>query len=154
MSDSAPEPTTSPYGPAATAAAAATDPVGEQKLERARRGLRIAALVSGVLSVLITVTLVVLAALGMGTADNDLAGVGEAVTFGLIFAAPVLFVIALNLLTWRALLRPLARMGVGGRIALVIVMVLVLGIVSVALVAALLFGGFFVGAMSSAGSGF
>lgn len=154
MSDSAPEPPESPYGPAATAAPAATDPVGEQKLERARRGLRIAALVSGVLSVLITVTLVVLATLGMGTADNHLAGVGEAVTFALIFAAPVLFVIALNLLTWRALLRPLARMGVGGRIALVVVMVLVLGIVSVTLVAVLLFAGFFAGTIGSAGSGF
>lgn len=132
----------------------AADPMLDQTIERARRGLRNVALVAGVLSVLVTVTLVVFAVLGMGMADNHLAGVGEAVTFGGVFAAPVLFVIALNLLTWRALLRPLAHMGVGGRIALVVVMVLVLGIVSVALVAALLFGGFFLGALSSTGSGF
>lgn len=154
MSDSTPEPVASPYGPAAVAATLPADPLLDQTIERARRGLRIAALVSGVLSVLFTLTVVVLAALGMGAAGADLAGVTEATTYGLIFGAPVLFVIALNLLTWRALLRPLARMGVGGRIALVIVMVLVLGIVSVTLVAVLLFAGFFAGAIGSAGSGF
>lgn len=154
MSDSTPEPLASPYGPAVESAPLAANPVLQQKIERGRRILRVATVVTASLSVLITITLFVLAALGMGPADNHLAGIGETVTFGLIFAAPVLFVIALNLLTWRALLRPLARMGVEGRIALIVGMVLVLAVVSVVLVAALLFGGFAVGALSSAGSGF
>lgn len=154
MSDSTPESPASPYGPATPTSPASPATGADPRPERARHGLRIAALVTGVLSVLITLTLVVLAAFGMGTADNHLAGLGEAVTYGLIFAAPVLFVIALNLLSWRALLRPLARMSVGGRIALIVVLVVLFSVVSVALVALVLFGGFFVGAMSSAGSGF
>jgi len=121
---------------------------------RGRGVLRVSALVAGALSVLLTITLVVLAALGMGTANNDLSGINESVTFGLIFAAPVLFVIALNLLIWRALLRPLGRLGIGGRIALIILMVLVLGLVSIALVVVLLFAGFFAGTIGSVGSGF
>lgn len=147
MNDPTPESAPSPCGPVDGAPTQPADAAAW--VERGRRVLRVSALVSGVLSVLVTVTLVVLGALGMGTADNGLSGTGEAVTFGLIFAAPVLFVIALNLLIWRALLRPLARMGLGGRIALIVLMILVLGLSSVALVAVLLFGGFFVGAASS-----
>jgi hypothetical protein len=166
MSDpSAPPPPPSPYGPASDSVSDTAAPEHETPrpaapapepgwLARGRGALRIAALVTGTLSVLLTIALVVLAVLGMGTADNDLSGINESVTFGLILAAPVLFVIAMNLLIWRALLRPLARTGIGGRIALVIVMVIVLGLVSIALVAVLLFAGFFAGTIGSAGSGF
>ncbi|MDX2026379.1 hypothetical protein [Microcella sp.] len=155
MSDSTseiPAPITETAGDESPAPASAA--ADNSRIERARRGLQIAALVTGVLSVLIVVTLVVLASFGLGTADNLLAGAEEALTYGLIFASPMLFVIALNLLTWRAMLRPLARMRVGGRVAVIVLTVIVLALMSVVFVAGLLFAGFFVGTISSTGAGF
>lgn len=161
MSDPTPESTPSPYGPAAVTAPTPADsttavpPTAEPAwVERGRRILRVLALVTGLLAVVVTITVIVLAVLGMGTADNDLSGITETLTYSLIFGAPVLGVIAINLLVWRALLRPLGRMATAGRVGLIALMLLVLGLGSVALVALFLLGGFFAGALIGAGSGF
>lgn len=149
MSDSSEPPAPpSPYGPAEpvgahTAPAAAGDPPW---VERGRRILRIAIIVTAGLSVLATLALIVLGALGMGTADNDLIGIGAAITWTMVLGAPVLFVIAINLLVWRALLRPFARRSRGEAITIGIVVGLGLALLSVVLVVIVLTIGFFVGA--------
>jgi hypothetical protein len=122
--------------------------------EAAGRVLRRGALTCGLLSLLLLVALVVMAALGEGTANNDLTSLEANVTWGLIWGSPALIVVALNLLIWRALLRPLAWMATGKRVALVITMVIVLAVLSVGVVAVLLTLGFVVAALFSAGSGF
>lgn len=163
-------PPASPYGPAEALAALTGDdsiaehePVGTAAapapapsngaadtaaVERGRRILRVAALITGTLSIVSTIVLIVLGALGMGTADNDLIGVGSAIVWTMVLGAPVLIVIAINLVIWRALLRGLARRPRGEAIVFVVLIVLGLAVVSVILVTALLFLGFFVGALS------
>lgn len=144
MSDS-PEPLAppSPYGPAEPVAASPAEP---QWVERGRRILRVAIIVTAGLSVLATITLIVLGALGMGTADNDLIGIGAAITWTMVLGAPVLFVIAINLLVWRALLRPFSRRSRGEAITIGIVVGIGLALLSVVLVVIVLTIGFFVGA--------
>ncbi len=151
-----------PYGPAPTDAAdslvappmTASQAPSMAVLDGARRALRVAAIASGVLAVVLMITLVVWAALGGGPANNDLDGVEETVTWALVWGSPVLAVVAVNLLVWRALLRPLARMSTGKSIALAITMVIVLALFSVLAVTVLLFLGFLAGVLFSAGSGF
>lgn len=153
MTDTPTPPPVSPYGPGdsgVSVAAGRADVAGPAAdprwVDRARRILRIAIGVTAVLSVLTTVVLVVLASLGLGTADNALGGWEEAVVWGMVFAAPVLFVIAVNLLIWRALLRGFARKTRPEVITLVVVITLSLAVASVLLVTVLLFVGFAVGA--------
>lgn len=158
-------PPASPYGPAeALAALTGDDSIAEHEpvappaappttgnpawVDRGRAILRVAIWVSAGLSVLLTVALVALGALGMGTADNDLIGVGAALVWTAVLGAPVLFVIALNLLVWRAMLRPLARRSRGEAIVLGIAVGLLLALLSVIVVVILLTLGFFAGALS------
>jgi hypothetical protein len=58
-------------------------------------------------------------------------------------AGPVLVVVALNLLVWRALLPALARRSAGSRAGLIIGTTVSLALGSVLVVAALLLAGFF-----------
>ncbi|MEN9620358.1 MAG: hypothetical protein RL499_551 [Actinomycetota bacterium] len=118
-----------------------------EKIERARAILRLAVIVTASLSLVATALLIVLGALGLGTADNAITGDAEFVTWLLIFLGPVLFVVAMNLLVWRALLRNLARRSPGAAVAIVIVTVIVLAVASVFVVATLLLAGFFAGAV-------
>lgn len=162
MSDEqAPEIPESPYGPAPDAILGASASTGDGPaapppapawVESGRRVLRLAAIVTGLLSVLLTIVLIVLVALGEGPANNDIDGFARWLTDTLIFAAPVAAVIALNLLVWRALLRPLGRMTTGGRVGLILLMVGMLGAASVVLTTVLLFAGFL--AFGVIGAGF
>ncbi len=162
MSDEqAPEIPESPYGPAPDAILGASASTGDGPaapppapawVESGRRVLRLAAIITGLLAVLLTIVLIVLVALGEGPANNDIGGLARWLTDTLIFAAPVAAVVALNLLIWRALLRPLGRMSTSGRVALILLMIAVLAAVSVALTAVLLFAGFL--AFGVLGSGF
>ena len=143
MSDASTE---SPYGPADTSTALpARGAAPAAWVEKGRRVLLLTAAITGALSV---VLLIVLVSLGGATSNNDLAGLEEAITWVLIFASPVLFVIALNLLVWRSLLRPLGRMTSGARVGLIVGVALGLALVSVIAVVLLLSLGFFVGLMA------
>lgn len=142
--ETTPPPAESPYAPSVENSAATPH---AEKIERARAILRLAVIVTASLSLVTTALLIVLGALGLGTADNAITGDAEFVTWLLIFLGPVLFVIAMNLLVWRALLRNLARRSPGAAIAIVIVTVIVLAVASVFVVATLLLAGFFAGAV-------
>lgn len=147
------EPSTeSPYGPADTGAASPVAPVSAAPpawVEKGRRVLLLASAIAGGISVLLLIGLITLLVLDLGPANNDLAGLEEAISWFLIFGSPVLFVIALNLLIWRMLLRPLARMSTGGRVGLIIGVTITLGVVSVIAVVILLSLGFFLGLLAS-----
>jgi len=111
-------------------------------VHRGRHVLRVAALVCGLLALALIVVLVVLALLGESLLATSLPSVAYDVVWMLTLASPVLAVVALNLVVWRALLRPIARLPRGGAIALIIGVVLALAVVSVLLVFVLLLAGF------------
>jgi hypothetical protein len=158
----APAPTpVSPYGPAngtgaedTANAVSLTPAAGHAWVERGRRILTVSTWITAGLSVALTVLLIILGILNPGADDLVVGELGDTLVWGTIFAAPILFTVAINLLVWRALLRPLARMSVGKRVALIITMVIVLALLSVVSVTVLLFLGFLFGALFSAGSGF
>lgn len=103
---------------------------------------------------LLVVVLVVLAAMGLGTAADNLTDGEDALVWIAVTASPVLFVVALNLLIWRALLRRVAGQTRGEAFAMILAVTVALAVGSVILVAVLLFFGFLVSAFASAGSGF
>jgi len=147
-------PTESPYGPAnptEPAHAPTVRPDSPAWVAQGQRILLLAVIITGALSVLLLIGLIVLISLGLGTANNDLAGAEEVITWVMIFGSPVLFVIALNLLIWRLLLRPLGRMTSGGRVGLIIGVTIALAVVSVLAVVLLLSLGFIVGIIISGG---
>ena len=142
----------SPYGPADPST---VPPTGGAALaawvEKGRRVLLLTSAITGALSVVLLIVLIVLVSLGGATANNDLAGLEETITWVLIFGSPVLFVIALNLLVWRSLLRPLGRMASGARVGLIVGVALGLALVSVIAVVVLLSLGFVVGIIAGGG---
>lgn len=133
-----------PYGPASTTPPVVTgaEPVW---VERGRRALRIAVWITAGLSVILTVALVALGLMGMATLNLDIEGPGSAFVWLTVIGAPVLFVIALNLLVWRAMLRPLSRRARGEAVVIGLAVGAGLAIVSVIIVVILLTVGFFVG---------
>jgi glucan phosphoethanolaminetransferase (alkaline phosphatase superfamily) len=144
-----PDETQTPPTTSETSAAASATPSPEW-VDRGRAILRVAVWVSAGLSVLATIALIVLGALGLSVADSAADGAAEALTWMTIAGGPVLFVIAMNLLVWRALLRGLARRRRGEAIAVVVVISLALAVASMLAVATLLFFGF----LASAGGVF
>jgi uncharacterized membrane protein YkvI len=113
-------------------------------LPRGRRILTIGAWVTGALSVVLTVALMVLGESVMGPAfyESD-GGVAGALGAFLMIAPPVLFAVALNLLVWRATLRSLARRDRAKRTALVMGVAAALAIGSIFIVMSLLLVGLF-----------
>ena len=109
---------------------------------RARRILTIGAWVTGVLSVVLTVALMVLGSSVIGPAFDADGGVMGALGWILMVAPSILFVVALNLLVWRALLRTLARRDRTTRTALIIGVTAALAVGSFFVVASLMFIGF------------
>lgn len=152
-------PAVSPYGPAegatgASASARAAQAAEPAWVDRGRLILRFAIWATAGLSVLLMLLIVVLAALGLGIADNDLTESEDTLVWIAVITSPVLFVIALNLLVWRAMLPRLAGQTRGEAFAFITAVTVALAVGSVIVVALLLFFGFLVGAFSSAGSGF
>jgi hypothetical protein len=133
-------------GGAVEPGATPASPSSPAGIARARAILRTATLVVGGLSVVMLILIVVLSSLGFGTTDLDVSGAGEPAVWALVFASPVLIVIALNLLTWRALLPGLARRSSGAAITLSAVIALGLAVASILVVFLLLLIGFFAGA--------
>lgn len=111
---------------------------------RGRDILRVAVWVTASLSLALTATVVVLAALGVEPGNGVVDGPEQWMTDTALLTAPVLFVIALNLLIWRALLPGLVRRTRPEAIALVVVIALGLAVASWFAVAVLLLGGFVV----------
>ena len=137
MSTDEPQPM-SPYGPATDA---------PSWVDRGRHGLRIAILITGALSLGILLVVLVFAAIGqnvLASADTEF---GTNLLWVATLASPVLFVIAMNLLVWRALLVPIARKRRGETIVLVTVTAVGLAVASFAAVVVLLLGGFLVTAV-------
>ncbi len=119
-------------------------PVDDPKwVTRGRGVLRWSTIATGAVSLLVLVVTTVFAATG----NNVLSSVQtEIVTNALwvaTIASPVLFVIAMNLLIWRALLRQLARKPRTEKVILVTLTVVGLAVASFVAVVLLLLGGFF-----------
>jgi hypothetical protein len=131
--------------PSPTAEVTPGAPASAAWVDRARAILRIAVIVTASLSVVMTLTLIVLSSLGLGTAANVITGTAEWLTWFLIFVGPVLFVIAMNVLVWRSLLRGLARRTLNEAIVLAAVATLLLAVASMISVAVLVLLGFFAG---------
>jgi len=157
-------PPVSPYGPAEPLNAAVNEnpantvsppPAAHPAwVERGRRILTVAVWITAGLSVALTIVLIVLGVLNPGADDLVPGELTDTLVWSTIFAAPILFTVAINLLIWRALLRGLAGRTRGQAFALVTVIAVSLAVASVFMVTLLLFLGFFVGALSSTGSGF
>ncbi|GAA1729884.1 hypothetical protein [Microcella frigidaquae] len=155
MSEPEPETPSSPYGPApggksdtstpASATPADPTPAAPAWVERGRRILLVAAAAVGALAIALTLVVIVLAVLGIrpGNGGGVVGDVGVGPQAWLsdtaTIAAPVLTVIALNLLVWRALLRGLARRGRTEAVALVVIIALSLAVASWFAVAVLIF---------------
>ncbi|MFM2353177.1 MAG: hypothetical protein RLZZ608_583 [Actinomycetota bacterium] len=165
----APDSSASPYGPAdgveqlfgttAEEPAAAAQPVVPAALaatpawvDRGRRILTIATWITAALSVALTVFVVVFGLLNIDGAFDLLGEQTETVMWSSVFAAPVSFTIAMNLLVWRKMLPALSRRTRGEAIGIVIVVSLALAVVSVLIVVGLLLMGFFVGITFGSGS--
>lgn len=162
----APDSSASPYGPAdgveqlfgATAEAPAEPvtpaaPVATPAwVDRGRRILTIATWITAGLSIALTIGIGVLGVLNVGAADLLPGELTETLVWSAIFAAPVSFTIAINLLIWRGMLRGLSRRTRGQAIVIVILVALALALMSVLLVIALLLMGFFAGITFGSGS--
>jgi hypothetical protein len=151
-------PATSPYGPDNVAGRVGDAPVTPAPhpawVDRGRRILTVAIWITAGLSVALTVVLIILGVTNPGADDLVVGEFADTLVWGSIFAAPISFTIAINLLIWRGLLRGLSGRTRGQAVALVIVIALSLAVASVLLVTALLFLGFLVGAFAGASSGF
>lgn len=165
----APDSSASPYGPAdgveqlfgATAEAPAeaakpAEPVTSEAapawVDRGRRILTIATWITAGLSIALTIGIVILGVLNVGAADLVPGELTDTLVWSSIFAAPISFTIAMNLLVWRGMLRPLSRRTRGQAIAIVIVVAIALAFASVLLVTGLLFAGFLAGITFGSGS--
>lgn len=157
-------PPVSPYGPAdgmeAVAQTQAAHPTAPRPaarpewLDRGRRILTVAIWITAGLSVALTIALIVLGVLNPGADDLVPGELTDTLVWSTIFAAPILFTIALNLLIWRASLRWFGGRTRGEAIAFIIGVSVALAVGSVILVTLLLFAGFLAGALVSTGSGF
>jgi hypothetical protein len=164
----APDSSASPYGPAdgveqlfgATAEAPAepAEPVTREAtaawVDRGRRILTIATWITAGLSIALTIGIVILGVLNVGAADLVAGELTDTLVWSSIFAAPISFTIAMNLLVWRGMLRALSRRTRGQAVAIVIVVSIALAFASVLLVTGLLFAGFLVGVGVGASMGF
>jgi hypothetical protein len=163
-----PDPSASPYGPAdgveqlfgatpeapAAPAAPAAPTVTPAWVDRGRRILTIATLITAGISIALTIGIVVLGVLNVGAADLVPGELTDTLVWSAIFAAPISFTIAINLLIWRGMLRGLSRRTRGQAIVIVILVSLALAFMSVLLVSVLLLMGFFAGITFASGSGF
>ncbi len=164
----APDSSASPYGPAdgveqlfgatAEAPTAPAEPATPEAtlawVDRGRRILTIATWITAGLSIALTIGIVILGVLNVGAADLVPGELTDTLVWSSIFAAPISFTIAMNLLVWRGMLRALSRRTRGQAIAIVIVVSIALAFASVLIVTGLLFAGFLAGITFSAGSGF
>ncbi|MBA4248924.1 MAG: hypothetical protein C0444_11640 [Microbacterium sp.] len=164
----APDSSASPYGPAdgveqlfgatAEAPAAPAETVTPEAtaawVHRGRRILTIATWITAGLSIALTIGIVILGVLNVGAADLVAGELTDTLVWSSIFAAPISFTIAMNLLVWRAMLRALSRRTRGQAVAIVIVVSIALAFASVLLVTGLLFAGFLVGVGVGASMGF
>lgn len=145
MSEPDPATPASPYGPApggagAAASSADSTPPTPAWVERGRRILLVAAAAVGALAVALTLVVIALALLGVSPGNGGgVVGPQAWLSDTATIAAPVLTVIALNLLVWRALLRGLARRGRTEAVALVVIIALSLAVASWFAVAVLIF---------------
>lgn len=164
----APDSSASPYGPAdgveqlfgatAEAPAAPAEPISPEAtpawVDRGRRILTIATWITAGLSIALTIGIVILGVLNVGAADLVAGELTDTLVWSSIFAAPISFTIAMNLLVWRGMLRALSRRTRGQAVAIVIVVSIALAFASVLLVTGLLFAGFLVGVGVGASMGF
>lgn len=164
----APDSSASPYGPAdgveqlfgatAEAPAAPAEPVTPEAtaawVDRGRRILTIATWITAGLSITLTIGIVILGVLNVGAADLVAGELTDTLVWSSIFAAPISFTIAMNLLVWRGMLRALSRRTRGQAVAIIIVVSIALAFASVLLVTGLLFAGFLVGVGVGASMGF
>lgn len=131
MSDETPA---TPYGPADPAPARAADVV-----ERARARMRTTARVLGLTSIGLLVAFVIFVAVEQ--AMGPVADITEPVGGFLGVGSPLLAIIALNILVWRALTPRLVMLSSGVRFAAIFGIVAVLAVVSIVLLAGLLLAG-------------
>lgn len=137
MSDETPA---TPYGPADPAPASAADAVAPADLvERARARMRTTARVLGLVSIGLLVAFVIFVAIEQ--ALGPVADITEPVSGFLGIGSPLLAIIALNILVWRALTPRLVMLSSGVRFAAIFGIVAVLAVVSIVLLAGLLLAG-------------
>lgn len=147
MSDETPA---TPYGPAepasaaapvaAPAPAAAGAPIlADDVVARARAGMRTAARVLGLTSIGLLVAFVIIVVVEQAT--GPVADITEPVGGILGVGSPLLAVVALNILVWRALVPGLARLAPSTRVVAIIGIGLAIAGVSVILLAGLLWAG-------------
>lgn len=165
----APDSSASPYGPAdgveelfgATPEASAPEPTEAVAVaaaalpgwvDRGRRILTIAIWITATLSIALTLFVIVFGLLNIDGAFLLLGEQTETVLWSSVFAAPVSFTIAMNLLVWRKILPALSRRTRGEATGIVIAATLALAVGSVLIVVALLLMGFFVGITFGSGS--
>lgn len=110
---------------------------------RGRSILRWSSIATGAVSLLVLVVTMVLAATGNNVLSSVQTEIATNALWVATIASPVLFVIAMNLLIWRALLRPLARKPRAEKVILVTLTVVGLAVASFVAVVLLLLGGFF-----------
>jgi hypothetical protein len=123
-------------------------------LDRGRRILTVAIWITAGLSVALTIVLIIMGLLNPGADDLVPGELADTLVWSTIFAAPILFTIALNLLVWRGLLRWFGGRTRGEAFAFITGVSVALAVGSVILVTLLLFFGFLAGAFFGAGSGF
>lgn len=144
MSDETPA---TPYGPAdpapAPAPAPATDAVvpapPPDVVDRARARMRTTARVLGLTSIGLLLAFVVL--VGIEQATGPVADITEPIAGILGVGSPLLAIIALNILVWRALTPRLVMLSSGVRFAAILGIVAVLAVLSIVLLAGLLLAG-------------
>ncbi len=125
--------------PVAADAAGADAPAvarARRTLQRLALWLPLAGLVLSVVAIAVQV--------GTGGSIFGIDPVGEIVGFTLTFLGPVLLVVGLHMLIWRALVRPLSRMEPSNRIITIVGVGGLLSIASVLLVFILVFLGFII----------